>query len=54
MRKFKVKITQQKEYEIEIDENKINKETLDNFERYFYSLDQEDDRIKSLANNYCR
>lgn len=54
MRKFKVTVTQEKEYEIEIDENKINKEELDNFEKYFYNLDEEDDRIKSLANNYCK
>ena len=54
MRKFKVTVTQEKEYEIEIDENKMTEEELDSFEEFFYDLDQEDDRIKSLANNYCK
>ena len=54
MRKFKVTVTQEKKYEIEIDENKMTEEKLDSFEEFFYDLDQEDDRIKSMANNYCR
>lgn len=54
MKKYKVNVELSKEFEIEIDETKITKEVLDNFERYFYKLDEEDDRIKSLANDYCR
>ncbi|WP_125153650.1 hypothetical protein [Clostridium rectalis] len=54
MRKFKVEVITTKEYEIKIDETKIDKEVLDNFERYFYDLDVEEDRIKSMANDYCR
>ena len=54
MRKFKVTVTQEKEYEIEIDENKTNKEVLDTFETYFYNLNQEEDRIKSMASDYAR
>lgn len=38
----------------EIDETKITNEVLDHFEKYFYELDEEEDRIKSLANDYCR
>lgn len=54
MRKFKVTVTQEKEYEIEIDENKMTEEELDSFEEFFYDLDQEDDRIKSMAGDYAR
>lgn len=54
MKKFKVNVEINKEFEIEIDETKITDEVLDNFEKYFYKLDEEEDRIKSLANDYCR
>ena len=54
MRKFKVFVTQEKEYEIEIDDDKITEEELDSFEELFYDLDQEDDRISSMARDYAR
>lgn len=54
MRKFKVKVVQEKEYEVEIDENIINDEYINTFEEVFYDLDQEYDKIKSLVSDYCR
>ena len=54
MRKFIVKVTTTKEFEIELDDEKITEEYLDSFESVFYPLDEEDDRIKSMAGDYCR
>lgn len=54
MRKFKVVVTTTKEFEIELDDAKITEEELDGFESAFYPLDEEDDRIKSMAGDYCR
>lgn len=54
MRKFIVKVTTTKEFEIELDDEKITEEYLDSFESAFYPLDEEDDRIKSMAGDYCR
>lgn len=54
MRKFRVTVTTTKEFEIEIDDEKITEEELDGFESTFYPLDEEDDRIKSMAGDYCR
>lgn len=54
MRKFKVKIDISKEFEMDIDESKITDEVIKNFEKNFYNLNEEDDKIKSLANDYCR
>lgn len=54
MRKFKVIVTTTKEFEIELDNVKITEEVLDGFESVFYPLDEEDDRIKSMAGDYCR
>lgn len=54
MRKFKVTVVITKEFEVEIDETKMTEEELDEFERDFYPLDEEDDRIKSMAGDYCR
>ena len=54
MRKFKVVVTTTKEFEIELDDKKITEEELDDFESAFYSLNEEDDRIKSMAGDYCR
>lgn len=54
MRKFKVTVITTKEFEIEIDDEKITEEELDGFEAAFYPLDEEDDRIKSMAGDYCR
>ena len=39
---------------IELDDEKITEEYLDSFESVFYPLDEEDDRIKSMAGDYCR
>lgn len=44
MRKFKVKVVQEKEYEVEIDERIINDEYINSFEEVFYDLDQEYDK----------
>lgn len=54
MRKFRVVVTTTKEFEIELDDEKITDEKLDGFESVFYPLDEEDDRIKSMAADYCR
>lgn len=54
MRKFIVKVTTTKEFEIELNDEKITEEYLDSFESAFYPLDEEDDRIKSMAGDYCR
>ena len=54
MRKFKVVVTTTKEFEIELDDAKITEKELDGFESAFYALDEEDDRIKSMAGDYCR
>lgn len=54
MRKFKVVVTTTKEFAIELDNAKITEEALDAFESVFYPLDEEDDRIKSMAGDYCR
>ena len=54
MKKYKVTVEITKEYEIEIDETKITEEDLDGFEEVFYPLDEESDRYKSMANDYCR
>lgn len=54
MRKFIVKVITTKEFEIELDDEKITEEYLDSFESAFYPLDEEDDRIKSMAGDYCR
>ena len=54
MKKYKVTVELTKEYEIDIDENKFTEEDIKNFESYMYKLDEEDDKYKSLANDYCR
>lgn len=54
MKKYKVTVELVKEYEIEIDENEITEEELENWESVFYKLDEEDDKYKSMANDYCR
>ena len=54
MRKFKVTVVTTKEFEIEIDETKMTEEKLDEFERDFYLLNEESDRYKSMAGDYCR
>lgn len=53
-RKYRVTVEITKEYEIEIDDEIITEEQLDAFESVFYKLDEEDDRYKSMANDYCR
>lgn len=54
MRRFRVVVTTTKEFEIELDDEKITDEELDAFESAFYPLDEENDRIKSMAGDYCR
>ena len=39
---------------LKCDDEKITEEYLDSFESAFYPLDEEDDRIKSMAGDYCR
>lgn len=48
MKKYKVKVIQEKEYEIEIDETKYTDEYLEEFESVMFKLDEEDDKISSL------
>lgn len=54
MRKFIVKVTTTKEFQIELDDEKITEEYLDGWESTFHPLDEEDDRIESMAGDYCR
>ncbi|SFA70651.1 hypothetical protein [Clostridium frigidicarnis] len=49
MKKFKVKVVQEKEYEIEIDESIINEEFIKGFERYMHNLDECYDKYASIA-----
>ncbi|MEG1310496.1 MAG: hypothetical protein RR942_06465 [Romboutsia sp.] len=49
MRKFKVVVERIEEYEIEIDDNVINDEFMDEYERYMCKLKEHKDRLSSLA-----
>ena len=55
MKKYKVKVEQIKEYEIEIDDSKISIEDLEAFESVVYKLDEvEDDKYASFAYEIAR
>ena len=55
MKKYKVKVEQIKEYEIEIDDSKISIEDLEAFESVMYKLDEvEDDKYASFAYEIAR
>lgn len=54
MKKYKVQVEIIKEYEIEIDENIINKEFIEGFEKVMYKLDDEDDKYGSIAHDIAR
>lgn len=55
MKKYKVKIEQIKEYEIEIDETKFTKEAIEGFESVMWKLDAvEDDKYASIAHHIAR
>ena len=41
MKKFKVRVEQIKEYEIEIDENIVNEKFIDDFESHVFDLDSD-------------
>ena len=55
MKKYKVKVEQIKEYEIEIDETKFTKEDIKGFESVMWKLDEvEDDKYASIAYEIAR
>ena len=49
MKKFKVVVTRENEYEIEFDENVFNQEFIDHFKEYFCDLDTLEDHAKNIA-----
>lgn len=53
MKKFKVRVEQIKEYEIEIDENIVNEKFIDDFESHVFDLDSDiecdGDKYKGIA-----
>ncbi|MCC3868467.1 hypothetical protein [Terrisporobacter mayombei] len=53
MRRFKAKVTIEKEFVIEIDENIATEEELTNWESVFWNLDSEDTKIASYVSSYC-
>lgn len=53
MRKFKVKVEIEKEYEIEVDDNIATDEELEAWESVFWPLDCEEDRLTSYVASYC-
>lgn len=55
MKKYKVKVEQIKEYEIEIDETKFTEEEIKAFETFMWKLDEvEDDKYASIAYEIAR
>lgn len=55
MKKYKVKVEQIKEYEIEIDETKFTEEDIKGFESTMWKLDEvEDDKYASIAYEIAR
>lgn len=53
MRKFKVKVEIEKEYEIEVDDSIATDKELEDWERVFWDLDSEDTKIASYVSSYC-
>ena len=53
MRKFKVKVQIEKEYEIEVDDNIATDEELENWESVFWPLDCEEDILTSYVASYA-
>lgn len=49
MKKFKVRVERVDEYEIEFDENIINKEYIEDFKKYFYSFDTLEEHAEHIA-----
>lgn len=53
MRKFKVKVQIEKEYEIEVDDSIATDEELEAWESVFWPLDCEEDRLTSYVASYA-
>lgn len=49
MKKFKVRVERVDEYEIEFDENVINKEFMEDFKKYFYNFDTLEEHAEHIA-----
>lgn len=49
MKKYKVKVTREDEYEIEFDEKFFNREFLDHFKEYFYDFDDLEEHAEHIA-----
>ncbi len=49
MKKFKVRVDRVDEYEIEFDENIINKEYIEDFKKCFYSFDTLEEHAEHIA-----
>lgn len=54
MKKFRVTVTREDEYEIEFDEEVYNKEFIEDFKEYFYDFDSLKEHAEHIAQHRAR
>lgn len=54
MKKFKVTVFREDEYEVELDENVLDKDWMDNFNQYFFDMDTLEEHAEHLAQMKAR